>query len=580
MAKMLPPAVRERTSSNAERKLFRRIRDEVPDDWYALHSVGLAGHDRKPWAELDFVLVGPDGIFCLEVKGGRIERRDGRWVFTDGSGRSNTKDEGPFEQVGSGSSALAKYLFAQLPSLHSSVLGYAVATPDQSAARLTGPDVIKEVLYDESDTSRPFAEFLTRVGDYWHERLHRERGLTAAEIRAVIDKLRGDFDLRPSIRAQVAGVLDELVTLTAEQSSALEGLVDSPRAIVRGGAGTGKTMLAIEEAIRWAGHDKRVLLTCFNKNLAYYIRESLVDERVHVEHFHGLLTRVVERAGLQRRLPDVEAPDLFEVFYPEVAVEAILENGAEHYDVLIVDEGQDLMRDTYLDVFDVLLTDGLREGTWRFFLDPRQNVYDSVQRHQLHHLESYGAARYRLTKNCRNTIPIAITTALLSQREIEETLLVEGPDVRVLWYRDEADQAGKVAREVRRLLNGGLKPDVLAILSPHRMANSPTMQLVGNMGNGIVDLGANPEGLKSSKIRFSTIAGFKGLESDAVILIDGNDLSKDASDDFYVAASRAKALLVVLIRDDQRPRYEALAQTLGGRMLLEIDDEPAEPPAG
>jgi hypothetical protein len=106
------------------------------------------------------------------------------------------------------------------------------------------------------------------------------------------------------------------------------------------------------------------------------------------------------------------------------------------------------------------------------------------------------------------------------------------------------------------------------------------MQLVGNIGNGIVDLGANPEGLKSSKIRFSTIAGFKGLESDAVILIDGNDLSKDASDDFYVAASRAKALLVVLIRDDQRPQYGALAQTLGGRMLLEIDDEVAEPPAG
>jgi ATP:corrinoid adenosyltransferase len=577
MAKMLPPAVREKTSSKAERKLFRRIRDEVPDDWYALHSLGLAGHDRKPWAELDFVLVGPEGVFCLEVKGGRIARRDGRWVFTDGAGRSSTKDEGPFEQVGSGSAALAKYLFAQMPSLRSSVLGYAVATPDQSAARLTGPDVIKEVLYDEGDTSRPFIEFLSRVGEYWHERLGRERGLTTAEIRAVVDKLRGDFDLRPSIRAQVAGVLDELVALTAEQSSALEGLVDSPRAIIRGGAGTGKTMLAIEEALRWAGHDKRVLLTCFGRNLAYYIRASLADESVHVEHFHGLLTRVVREAGLETRLPDAEASDLYEVFYPELALEALLDDGAERYDVVIVDEAQDLLLDTYLDVFDALLVEGLSEGTWRFFLDPRQNVFDSVQSEQLHHLESFAPARYRLTKNCRNTIPIAIHTALLSGREIEETLRAEGPAVKVLWYSDDADQASKVAREVRSLLNGGLKPEEIAILSPHRMVNSPTMQRVGNLGNGVVDLGAGPEGLKGSKIRFSSIAGFKGMESDVVVLVDGDSLSDDARDNFYVAASRAMALLVVLLRADQRARYDTLAETLGERMLVDVDQDTPEP---
>ena len=572
MAKMLPPAVRERTSSDAERKMFRRIRDEVPDEWSALHSVGLAGHERKPWAEIDFVLVGPEGIFCLEVKGGRIERRDGRWIFTDRAGRATRKDEGPFEQVGSASAALANYLFGVMPALRSSVIGYLVATPDQSAAHMTGPDVLKDVLYDEADAGRPFSEFLSRVASYWHARLGRDGTLTGAEVAAAVSKLRGDFDLRPSLRAQVRGVLDELVELTAEQSSALEGLVDSPRAVIRGGAGTGKTILAVEEALRWAGDGSRVLLTCFNKNLAYFVREALEGEHVHVEHFHSLLARIVADAGLDHRKPKVEAADLFEVFYPELAVEALLEGSDEQFDVIIVDEAQDLLRDTYLDVFDALLDGGLRDGKWRFFFDSRQNLYDSIQREQLHYLEAFGVARYSLTKNCRNTIPIALTTAMLAGREIEETLQAEGPEVKLIWYLDADDQAGKVRREVRRLLNGGLRPNEITILSPRRMTTSATMQRLGSFADDVIDLGAGPEGLSEPRMRFSSISGFKGLESEAVLLIDGDDLSEAGRDSYYVAASRAKALLTVFLAEDQRSRYEGLAETLGERMLDAIDE--------
>src|SRR5262245_11766246 len=104
---MLPQTVRRDTASDAERKLFRIIRDDLSDDWTALHSLGLAGHERKPWAEIDFVLVGPDGVYSLEVKGGRISREAGKWSFTDRTGRTTVKDEGPFEQVGGASAALA-----------------------------------------------------------------------------------------------------------------------------------------------------------------------------------------------------------------------------------------------------------------------------------------------------------------------------------------------------------------------------------------------------------------------------------------------------------------------------------------
>src|SRR4051812_37627931 len=116
---MYPPEPRADTKSSAERELFRRIRAEVTDDWIVLHSVGLGSHRYKPWAEIDFVLIGPPGVFCLEVKGGRIRREDGRWHFIDKDGNVAVKQQGPFEQVGSASAALRAHLIKRLPRLSS-----------------------------------------------------------------------------------------------------------------------------------------------------------------------------------------------------------------------------------------------------------------------------------------------------------------------------------------------------------------------------------------------------------------------------------------------------------------------------
>lgn len=82
MAKMLPSAVRDGTSSPAEHAMFAHMRDELAGDWTVLHSLGLMIHGRKPWAEIDFVLIGPPGVICLEVKGGLVGRRDGIWYTT------------------------------------------------------------------------------------------------------------------------------------------------------------------------------------------------------------------------------------------------------------------------------------------------------------------------------------------------------------------------------------------------------------------------------------------------------------------------------------------------------------------
>src|SRR5438309_2085810 len=85
MARMLPSQLDGSTASAAERKLFEMLKnDPQTKDWVVLHSLGLARRGHKPYGEVDFVVIVPmAGIFCLEVKGGRIACKGGEWSTTN-----------------------------------------------------------------------------------------------------------------------------------------------------------------------------------------------------------------------------------------------------------------------------------------------------------------------------------------------------------------------------------------------------------------------------------------------------------------------------------------------------------------
>jgi VIT1/CCC1 family predicted Fe2+/Mn2+ transporter len=54
-------------------------------------------------------------------------------------------------------------------------------------------------------------------------------------------------------------------------------------------------------------------------------------------------------------------------------------------------------------------------------------------------------------------------------------------------------------------------------------------------------------------IRYSTIAGFRGLESDAIVVVGVDELTSESVHSLlYVAASRARALLAIFINEEVR----------------------------
>ena len=572
MARMLPSLVFDKTVSRAERRLFEKIKKDLDDQWTVLHSLGFIGHPRKPWAEIDFVLIGPPGVFCLEVKGGRVRREGGAWVFTDRKGRSTAKKEGPFDQVGSATAALRRLMLDRLPGIGRAPMQYGVVTPDISWT-IDGPDTPKTLVCDSDDMRASFSAYVERIVRYWQQWL-RDRGRRAAGLdseyrSAAVDLLREDFDLRPSLSAQLGLVESELLRLTEQQYRTMEGLSRNDRGIIRGGAGTGKTLLALNEAGREATKGKRVLLTCFNRRLADYMAEALrIVDGVTVRHMHGLMVELIHRAHLEAKLPDADESSLFDVHYPELAAEALFDlDELGNFDVLIVDEGQDLLLNSYLDLLDYLLSGGLSGGRWRVFLDHKQDLYGAREPTALARFRGYAPAEFELTVNCRNTAPIAMATSLFSGTPLDEVSDVEGPEVTIRWFKEASQQARMLSSVLDELREEGIRPEQIIVLCPRRFENA---DIPHGLPNGTVLWEAAQRRPRRRHVEFSTIASFKGLEKDVVILVGIDDLqSGSARIALYVGLSRAKGILVPFVSESQRENYEELSTMLGHRIATQ-----------
>jgi hypothetical protein len=106
-------------------------------------------------------------------------------------------------------------------------------------------------------------------------------------------------------------------------------------------------------------------------------------------------------------------------------------------------------------------------------------------------------------------------------------------------------------QQVRQWLNSGkLKPNQVAVLSPRRQANSSLARIKSLGGCPIVD--TLPDWREGKGVFFSTVRAFKGLEADALVVIDVGGFSAVLTQaDLYVAFSRAKHLLTVLTTVDE-----------------------------
>ncbi len=550
MVTFIPPYMGEEIKSNAEKKMYDVLQELNMEDAYILHSLGLPRHQSKIYGEVDFVVVCKRGVACLEIKGGRVECREGKWFFTDRYGTERQKPEGPFAQVTGNMFSLLTELktkFTNNPHMKNVLVACGVVFPDIEFKSVS-QEIIPEIVYDSRTES--ITDYINGVFDYWEKRQHREPSkLSPKDVKEIVNYLRGNFSFVPMLRDRLDTVEKKLVRLTNEQAQIMNALSMNSHLLIEGNAGTGKTLLAVEYAKRCAEKGEHVLYLTFNKNLANNINMQIDDkERLKVINIHALFGEYVDvdiqalRDNPQKYFGEV-LPEKFFEYVDGLSVE---EREALQYDLLVMDEGQDIIKPLYLYSLDLLLKGGLEKGRWAIFYDEKQNIYNPEYKDGMEIIESYFNTKFKLFVNCRNTIQIGTYCTKTSGVEISEFLQENGEEVQCVSYSDIQDFSKKIKDIMKFLRNEKIVSSDVAFLAPKKYTNS----ILKEVGIEVNELGDNYDP-QSILPKFATIQGFKGLDSKIVILVDVDNIHKDNfSKFFYIAGTRARTLLYVVASDE------------------------------
>lgn len=517
------PSTPHHTGSRAELRIFDRLRAAFAGDdrlrLTAFHSLNLTRHAYKRFGEIDFLVVGRPGLLVLEVKGGGIARHDDRWTTTDRTGTPRPLRESPFQQAESALHGLMEKLRSALPerALTQFTIGYGVIFPDCDWD-VASAEWDQEVLAD-ARAAKHLERWLTGLFRYWRGRdSGRHREPDDASLAELKHYLRSEFDVAVPLHVQLDELEERVAALTEDQMRMLDVVDANPRVVCSGGAGTGKTFLALELARRWAAGGKRVLLACRSPWLKHWLETKFA-------------------------LPGVT------VSLAEAAATAARRRGVDRFDALIVDEGQDLLDLSLLDRLDAVLAGGLEQGRWCFFQDGNNQAgfFGPPDPDASALLDACQTARVPLTTNCRNTRQILDRVKSTLGADMGVRGSGDGPEVREYRAKTRADATQALATEIERLVeHGGLSPSEITILSGRPFAESAAADLPPRLETAIVALDEFAlRDFPPQRISFAEIADFKGLENEAILLIDlpRPSQSGPSSPSLYVGMSRARSLL-------------------------------------
>ncbi len=559
MARMIPALSTEQLRafrSRAEARFYEACEAQLPGDVVVIHSAGWIYRDQQGRireGEADFtILVPQSGVFAVEVKGGGVayDAPRGEWHSVDRNGQRN-RIKDPFRQASSERHALLDQLTGH--SLwrqwrgNRLTLGHAVVLPDIiDSASLQGPDRPRDII-GANDDLRALGTWLDRVIRFW--RRQGDDALGAQGVRLVEDILCRSIEVQPALRAIVDDAEQQRLRLTANQAKVLRIIGGRKRAVVSGGAGTGKTLLAVEKARQIAKIGLHVFLLCYNRPLADALSTGLQDEpRIKALSFHQLCDQRIRQAfqTTGRNLLD-EAAEAYpgdsdkHRFDVQMPYALALSNEVldEKFDAVVVDEAQDFSDEYWFAIEELLREQD--SGYLYIFIDENQTLYPR------HGNLPVADEPYYLTSNCRNTAPIHEAGYVFYTGEPIDAPELPGPAVeRIALDRDDA-QADAIIRRVRQWVHEeGLRPEDVAVLVAKRPKAALYELLQQRSQRAGIAWVEEIHGRRHS-VLLDTVARFKGLEAQAVVVWLGDEVVDEQQwEAVYVGTTRAKSLLCIV----------------------------------
>lgn len=542
MAIMIPDRPLDFDPASQEDVMFDALENLLPADYYVFHSFQVAQVEPEPDGtrrvrETDFLIYHPQkGIICLEAKAGHVRYENGEWLYSGGK-KMSYGDAGPFQQAKTFKYALRKNMMRKLGDeivkkrmkfLHAV---WFISLSDIELKQMTLPPYApKEIIMTKSALSDPLSAieriFSCDICD------GPEMNLTAREARDILIKyLCPAFHIEPT--GNYENELKELAfnRLLREQTNILNYLAEQRCAVINGAAGTGKTMIALTKAQMHARDGESVLFLCYNRKLRDHLKERYNEDNIYFYTIDALACKLCSTATadygkLLQKLKEMDFSNTFP------------------YTHIVIDEGQDFGRvesssedrkkeneevGIIQELHDIVMGREDERGTFYIF-------YDKLQMVQAKKIPQYiqdADCRLTLYRNCRNTVNIAKTSLKpISERKPK---LMEGAVVgepATVHFCDPDSTKHALDTVLADLRNEKFKD--IVILTAKTLSKSA-------ISNYIKDE-------KYSGYLVATCKTFKGLEADAIALIDVDVETFEGENkmNFYVGTSRAKIRLDIV----------------------------------
>ncbi len=524
----LPPDPTFPDDGGAERAVWDALREQLPDDVVLFH--GLHVQEDEQEYEIDVLVAWPGvGLAAIEVKGGHVDRVDGTWFQGNGPRRHRID---PVRQVQGARHALQALLRRRDLWAAEARTAHLVAFPHRYVPRdWETVDLPRDMLVDRGDLERS-GGVAARVKRAVERHGQGHAGLAADDVPALVDSLAGGF---PSQAEHLSLALEHetrLEQMTRDQARVLDALSEVRRMRVVGGAGAGKTWLALEQARRRARAGERVALLCYSRGLGRYLERVTQtwparDRPAYVGLFHDLPLSW----GAERGADD--DPDYWERHLPtELGRLAGERPSTDLFDAVVVDEAQD-----FGDLWWPSLLRCLRDpddGGLYVFLDDAQRVFPRGVDVPLQ------LVPVTLRENLRSTKQIAQVFGALSPDTLTPRGM-NGPRVRIVDV-PAAAAVGAADDAVEALLDEGWNPGQVALLATGRRHPAQVNEV--SVGGYAAYWDAF---FAEEDVFFGHVLGFKGLERPAVVLsVNGVRDEARAREMLYTGLSRARSLLVVV----------------------------------
>ena len=547
---------------HSEQEVLAALRT-LPPETHVFARLRILDAESNRDRELDFLVLHPDlGLVIVEVKGSGVEPKGDHWIRRHPDGREVRLAEAPGEQLQAQQYALRHFLRgAGLTAVPKITRVLALPALALREGQNLGSDLPACRILTRHKLRNPFLALREAVtgGLPWED----WKSLGKARSNQI-----GPGALQQILEAILPQVLPpppltELLAAEGRvQDDASAALLDHlaqnfslGRYHLRGGPGSGKSLLGRQVTRLWAAEGRRILVVAFNRALTYATQcaldELIRNHLVLVTTYHDLAVNLLREAG---SLPVCEELSTFFNRQIPDAMATLLSAPGYHsellWDALVVDEAQDLDPAWVQPLLHLLRHP--EADPVLLLEDPAQSIYREAH-HDL-------GNPWRLDLNLRQH-PAIRRIAWLAYPVCGWDPPKESPDDGAVHQQETSPETWKrdLINHLETLANEGIQPSQVLVLAPHRPKSLGLKdgQILGPwVLNAVSDWW---EDEKAEQVRIGTVQSFKGLEADIVIYLAPAYRHPDARRLAYTAYSRARHRLIVLEKAIARPEGPKVA---------------------